>query len=177
MRSTFSPIAAWLLVAASGAAAAADEAPSPPRVDIRKADIESPTKALVEGSGPAAPAIPAAPPAGSFPKLRIEAPTRRLVEVSGEAAAGRAGPLGAGIAPIPKAMIERPTKALVRDAAPAEAPPSEAAPGVERGANPRVAPGKVRWHPSWEAALAASRASGKPVFLFQLLGQLDQRFT
>ncbi len=41
-------------------------------------------------------------------------------------------------------------------------------------ANPAFAPGKVRWHPTFEAACAAAAKSGKPVFLFQMLGRLDQ---
>ena len=36
-----------------------------------------------------------------------------------------------------------------------------------------AAPLAVRWHASYDAALAAARGSGKPVMLFQLLGQLD----
>jgi hypothetical protein len=31
----------------------------------------------------------------------------------------------------------------------------------------------VRWHASYDAALAAARVSRKPVLLFQLLGRLD----
>jgi hypothetical protein len=43
-------------------------------------------------------------------------------------------------------------------------------------ANPKVAPGKVTWHPSFAAACEASKKSGKPVLLFQLLGKLDHQF-
>ncbi|MFK7767520.1 MAG: hypothetical protein AB8B55_09895 [Mariniblastus sp.] len=43
--------------------------------------------------------------------------------------------------------------------------------------NPKVEPGKVNWHKDFESACLASQASGKPVLHFQLLGQLDQRFT
>src|SRR5947209_3819920 len=42
--------------------------------------------------------------------------------------------------------------------------------------NPKVAPGKVNWHGSFADACEASRKSGKPVLLFQLLGKLDQQF-
>jgi len=45
-----------------------------------------------------------------------------------------------------------------------------------KAANPIVAPGKVNWHPTFEAACQASAKSGKPVFLFQMLGRLDQEF-
>jgi hypothetical protein len=40
-----------------------------------------------------------------------------------------------------------------------------------------VVPGKVNWHADLEAAQRASRASGKPILLFQLLGDLDTRFS
>ena len=42
--------------------------------------------------------------------------------------------------------------------------------------NPKVAPGKILWHANFNAACAASRKSRKPVLLFQLLGNLDDRF-
>ena len=40
----------------------------------------------------------------------------------------------------------------------------------------RVSAGRVHWHESREAAQAASRVSGKPVLLFQMLGRLDEEF-
>lgn len=43
--------------------------------------------------------------------------------------------------------------------------------------NPPVAPGRVRWHRSFALACQAAQRSGKPVLLFQLLGQLDEEFT
>lgn len=39
-----------------------------------------------------------------------------------------------------------------------------------------VAPGRVAWHASYREALEASARSGKPVFLFLLLGKLDEEF-
>jgi hypothetical protein len=42
--------------------------------------------------------------------------------------------------------------------------------------NPKVAPGKVNWHPSFAEACQAAKKSGKPVMLFQLLGKLDHQF-
>ena len=42
--------------------------------------------------------------------------------------------------------------------------------------NPLVEPGRVQWRGSFDAACAASRDSGKPVFLFHMMGRLDQRF-
>ena len=42
--------------------------------------------------------------------------------------------------------------------------------------NPKVKPGKVAWHDNFEAACEAARSSGRPVLLFQLLGNLDDQF-
>jgi hypothetical protein len=55
---------------------------------------------------------------------------------------------------------------------PSPAPPPAVEVVVDR--NPPVAPGLVRWHPDFEAACAAARASGKPVLLFDMLGRLDR---
>ncbi|HMF18172.1 MAG TPA: twin-arginine translocation signal domain-containing protein [Gemmataceae bacterium] len=54
--------------------------------------------------------------------------------------------------------------------------PSGQRPTEEPTRNPRVRPGRVQWHRSFEAACAASRSSGKPAFLFHMMGRLDQRF-
>ena len=42
--------------------------------------------------------------------------------------------------------------------------------------NPKVEPGKVRWHRDFAAACKAAEKSGKPVLLFQMMGKLDDRF-
>ena len=42
--------------------------------------------------------------------------------------------------------------------------------------NPKVQPGRVRWHPSLESACEAAKKSGKPVLLFQMMGKLDDQF-
>jgi len=42
--------------------------------------------------------------------------------------------------------------------------------------NPKVEPGLVVWHPNFETACAAAKNSGKPVLLFQMMGNLDDRF-
>ena len=70
-----------------------------------------------------------------------------------------------------KAMIDQPNaeSRLMRAAATTESESDEA--------NPTVKPGLVDWHQDFESACEASKESGKPVLLFQLLGQLDQRFT
>jgi hypothetical protein len=76
------------------------------------------------------------------------------------AAAARPAYLGKG-------QIEAPAEALVA---------ASAAPRADAFVNPKVAPGKVTWHPNFQSACAASKASGKPVMLFQLLGKLDDQF-
>src|SRR5262245_37425888 len=62
-----------------------------------------------------------------------------------------------------KGAIERPTENLLT----ASANPLT---------NPKVEPGKVRWHADFAAAKAAADKSGKPVLLFQMMGKLDDRF-
>jgi hypothetical protein len=45
-----------------------------------------------------------------------------------------------------------------------------------REANPPAPPGRVRWHENFGAACTAAERSGKPVFLFHMLGRLDEKF-
>lgn len=73
-----------------------------------------------------------------------------------------------------KKKIEFAPRAAIAAAAPVAPAPVAPAPAADD--NPRVAPGKVNWHASFEAACEASKKSGKPVLLFQLLGQLDKQF-
>jgi hypothetical protein len=42
--------------------------------------------------------------------------------------------------------------------------------------NPKVEPGKVKWHADFASACQAARKSGKPVLLFQMMGKLDDQF-
>lgn len=42
--------------------------------------------------------------------------------------------------------------------------------------NPAARPGRVRWHPDFTAACAMANRSGKPVFLFHMMGRLDEKF-
>lgn len=42
--------------------------------------------------------------------------------------------------------------------------------------NEKVEPGKVRWHKAVQTAMDASKRTGKPVLLFQMMGRLDDRF-
>jgi len=69
-------------------------------------------------------------------------------------------------------VIEKPVTNLVKNAS---APAAVARP-ADGFANPKVQPGKVRWHPTLEAASAAAARSKKPVLLFQMMGKLDDQF-
>jgi hypothetical protein len=69
----------------------------------------------------------------------------------------------------PKRKIEAPAEGLVAKAA---AP----APAADGFVNPKVEPGKVKWHADFGDACKAAAASGKPVLLFQMMGNLDEQF-
>jgi hypothetical protein len=56
----------------------------------------------------------------------------------------------------------------------APAPRAVAATATEE--NPTVKPGLVNWHASFADAKSAAEKSGKPVFLFHMMGQLDKQF-
>jgi hypothetical protein len=75
------------------------------------------------------------------------------------------------VADLRKGQIEQPTERLAARAAPAPA----AAAGADF-VNPKVQPGKVRWHADFDTACRAAARSGKPVLLFQMMGRLDQKF-
>jgi hypothetical protein len=69
-----------------------------------------------------------------------------------------------------KRDIETPTERVVADR-------SGGVPaGGEPFVNPKVQPGKVRWHADFAAACKAATKSGKPVLLFQMMGRLDEKF-
>ena len=82
-------------------------------------------------------------------------------------------------------IIELPVTEIVADESAGDEQPKPEAAGKGAVAsdkkpvddNPRVEPGKVKWHASFDAAKEAAAKSGKPVLLFHLMGQLDQRFT
>ena len=100
--------------------------------------------------------------------LVIERPAREAVQtLSGPA------PAAGGVRPrldVPKAAaIEPATKRLV---GPGSAP---VMPG-EGFVNPKVAPGRVKWHATLAEACAASGKSGKSILLFQMMGKLDDQF-
>ena len=68
-----------------------------------------------------------------------------------------------------KGAIEAPTKSLL-------SAPSPVAAGNPQ-INPPVQPGLVRWHSDFASACQASKISGKPVLLFQMLGMLNREYT
>jgi hypothetical protein len=70
-------------------------------------------------------------------------------------------------ADVGKGRIERPVKKVVASTTPAT---------DEKFVNPKVEPGKVKWHKDFATACAAARKSGKPVLLFEMMGRLDQKF-
>ena len=71
-------------------------------------------------------------------------------------------------------QIANPNSQSRRGSAQATANPVES---TATANNPQVEPGKIEWHEDFEAACLASELSSKPVLHFQLLGELDQRFT
>jgi hypothetical protein len=72
---------------------------------------------------------------------------------------------------VSKFGVESPTKKMLAErTAPST---SSSSPGF---INPKAEPGKVHWHKTFAAACAAARLSGKPVLLFQMMGNLDERF-
>jgi hypothetical protein len=78
-------------------------------------------------------------------------------------------PRAADPPPPTKRLVELPTKNLVANATPAASTTVDAA-------NPTVAAGLVKWHPSLADACAAAKKSGKPVLVFHMMGQLDKQF-
>lgn len=101
----------------------------------------------------------------------IERPAQQLVQRS--AALAATGPKLPSIRDFSKtAIIEKPAANLVKAAT---APVPVARPGAGF-VNPKVQPGKVRWHPTLAAARAAAARSKKPVLLFQMMGKLDDQF-
>lgn len=70
-----------------------------------------------------------------------------------------------------KSVIELPVKRVL--AAQSIPAPAQRGPSF---VNPKVEPGKVRWHKDFAAACQAAGKSGKPVLLFQMMGKLDDQF-
>jgi hypothetical protein len=75
-----------------------------------------------------------------------------------------------------KSLIERPAEAVLAANTGAWGNSTTLPEAGPAFTNPRVQPGKVRWHKDFAAACAAATRSGKPVLLFHLMGRLDDRF-
>lgn len=85
-------------------------------------------------------------------------------------------------APMTKMAIESPVKSIWQSGRPVPVDldllRAKASPAVlpAKPAMAKVQPGLVKWHGNLNDALAASKVSGKPVLLFQLLGNLDDAY-
>lgn len=97
---------------------------------------------------------PDGPPIGAFSKSTIETPPKLLLD-------------------LPAALSELQRKVSAKP----DEKNKPAASSTAKPVNPAVQPGRVKWHADLAAATKQSKLSGKPIFHFQLLGQLDQRFT
>jgi hypothetical protein len=147
----------------------------PLRRDVTKSlRIELPAKDLVKLSTAVKQTLDQQEPEPKTPKRRIEAPTKNAVGFSADV------PKLVDVDETKNEAIELPMKKLVGNGSSEH--PSEldsvrsTETSIARKTNPKVAPGKVVWHKSFEAACAASHRSGKPVLLFQLMGNLDDQF-
>ena len=74
-----------------------------------------------------------------------------------------------------KSEVEKPVKKKIADFGKkmAEMPIKKS---MDKKDDSGFAPGKVKWHASFDKAVAAAKKSGKPVLLFQLLGNLNEEF-
>ncbi|MGB6044843.1 MAG: hypothetical protein WBF93_16940 [Pirellulales bacterium] len=134
--------------------------------------IERPTRLLVNNSSELPPNPKAANPLpdrnGDAAEDIVADESKQDLEV----------PVKDAIADTRKWAVEMPVKEMIGKPNPAAAfvtnlpLPTNTTPPT----NPKVAPGKVSWHPDFAAACEASRKSGKPVLHFQLLGNLDDQF-
>jgi hypothetical protein len=162
-------------IAEVGRGAAAEAA----ELDVAKGRIEGRLKnvlALQEAADLLAEqaAVKEAPrPPADRGKALLEQGAKRLVLLSADEAATKL----AAARPAAEHASGRPVPTRAAEERAQEKPYSEERMVASDSANPQVEPGKVIWHTDFAAACKASRHSGKPVLLFQLLGQLDQRFT
>lgn len=153
MSATLISIIALSVFSVSAAPALAQGVP-----DIRKSAIETPMKLLIRGT-PARPikTNPAMSTIGraDMGKLGIEGPTKSLI----------GGPA------LIESLQKIPKSALAPETA-AQLPELE---DLTIKAD-KVKPGRIEWHTTFQKAMAASARSGKPVFLFHMMGRLDDRF-
>ena len=87
--------------------------------------------------------------------------------------------LGHNSVDLRKSAIELPVKSLLNlgtSPVPAASSPVPPHSSHLRKESNYVKPGLVAWHGSLDAAKQASKKSHKPVFVFQMMGRLDDRF-
>lgn len=107
---------------------------------------------------------------GSFPdvsKMRVELPIKGVLKGF--------QPLSVPV-PAPSSNLRITAQKLSKPALTAKTLGSTTKPALKQPRNEKVEPGKVRWHKAIQTAMDASKESGKPVLLFQMMGHLDDRF-
>lgn len=135
-------------------------------MDMRKAIIERPAENLLRDSASVVP-NPMTSEVGSGANYRVSS---ELIPPVSAHALSRSMP-GAGAAISTGSIRAGTARAGSLQAGAVRAG------SVQAGAvQAKVRPGKVTWHHSLREALQASRASGKPVLLFHLMGNLDEEF-
>jgi hypothetical protein len=137
----------------------AAQPPAKPRVDPAKTEaVERPTEKIVKEASEPKPPTPEGDPTKAY---RVERPAASVVrDVSTPPPPPPEGDR------TKRVMVERPAAVIVEKTSPAAKP----------DVNPKVEPGKVRWHKSLEEACQASKKSMKPVLMLHLMGQLDLQF-
>jgi hypothetical protein len=75
-----------------------------------------------------------------------------------------------------KGKIERGPHQVLAQAQAAQLAKALAAQAKAAQDNPKVEPGKVKWHADLATACKAATASGKPVLIFYMMGKLDDKF-
>jgi len=106
----------------------------------------------------------------------IERPVKTIV-VNGSAPVAPQPPAPAVLArPLDFSKTLRIEPAVKNLVATASAPATPAPAASDKFVNPKVQPGKVRWHATLADACTAASKSKKPVLLFQMMGKLDDQF-
>jgi len=105
--------------------------------------------------------------AGYITKYVIEQPAKKIVAKN---------TAGLATADMTKTVrIEKPTAAIL--AHNTATVPATGVPATGKDfVNPKVQPGQVHWHASFDLACEAAKKSRKPVLLFQMMGKLDDQF-
>ncbi len=134
----------------------------------KKRLVEKPTRDLVQTTSEAKVKKPKQ--ADLTKSLVIEVPARNLANYRRLALPAPTLPVPPKIDQTKRDTIELPTRKVVNSSA------KKTSDKAAKLKNPKVAPGAVRWHADFEAACDASRKSGKPVLLFQMMGNLDDQF-